>query len=306
MEGRRVLRLSSPMEDQLPAFAHWLGAHALAFFALATAGALIVLGTLWYLLVRHTKTLVQWAMRQWSPLAGHRAVQWMHAKTSRWSWLAAYLTAYVVIAVVTAAIGLALFFGLADEVSAGEDIAAFDDAFTASLRESTSRTTLVLFELVTHLGDPPFLTGVSALVALTLIWRRQRMLAAIWIAATAGNGLITRGLKAIFERTRPVHDHGVASYEGWSFPSGHASASLAVYTMLLYVILRGRDLEWWHLPALVAAMALILVVGFSRVFLQVHYLSDVLGGYLVAATWLCICISAAELARTYQSRRPTS
>jgi undecaprenyl-diphosphatase len=52
-----------------------------------------------------------------------------------------------------------------------------------------------------------------------------------WIAATAGNGLLTRALKVIFERTRPLHEHGLLSSEGWSFPSGHASGAAAVFTM---------------------------------------------------------------------------
>jgi membrane-associated phospholipid phosphatase len=89
----------------------------------------------------------------------------------------------------------------------------------------------------------------------------------------------------------------------WSFPSGHASGSLAVYAMLTYVILRGRDLQWWHLPLLVMTTAAILAVGFSRVFLQVHYPSDILGGYLVAGSWLCICIAGAELMNAHL-RRP--
>jgi undecaprenyl-diphosphatase len=72
--------------------------------------------------------------------------------------------------------------------------------------------------------------------------------------------------------------------------------------MLLYVYLRGREVRWWHVPLLVAAMALILVVGFSRVFLQVHYLSDVVAGYIVAGSWLALCILGAEMARAW--RRP--
>jgi undecaprenyl-diphosphatase len=88
--------------------------------------------------------------------------------------------------------------------------------------------------------------------------------------------------------------------DGWSFPSGHASGSLAVYAMLAYFILRGRDLQWWHLPLLFIAAALVMVIGFSRAFLQVHCLSDVVAGYLVAGSWLCICIAGVELARLHQ------
>ena len=109
-------------------------------------------------------------------------------------------------------------------------------------------------------------------------------------------------MKALFERTRPLHEHGLLLYEDWSFPSGHASGSLAVYTMLIYLALRGREVRWWHPPLLVVTMALVLVVGFSRVFLQVHYLSDVLAGYIVAASWLCVCVAGAEIAHARRRR----
>ena len=290
------------MEEHIPDLARWLGSNAMLFFAVATAIALTVLGSLWYLLVHHTTTMVSWTARQWSRVSRYRAIKWLHRRLSRWSWIAALLTAYVIIAFATAGLGIMVFIELADEVEPDEDIAAFDGAFTASLRESTAHPTLVMFRFATHLGDPAFLIALSTIVALVLLWKRQRLLTAIWIIATAGNGLLTRVLKALFERTRPIHEHGLVMYEGWSFPSGHASGSLAVYTMLLYVVLRGREPRWWHLPVIVAAMALILIVGFSRVFLQVHYLSDVLAGYLVATSWLCVCIAAAEIARAYDGR----
>ena len=96
-----------------------------------------------------------------------------------------------------------------------------------------------------------------------------------------------------------MHDHGIGASDGWSFPSGHASGSLAVYIMLMYLILRGRERRWWHVAALAAAVIFILIVGLSRVFLQVHYLSDVAAGYIVAASWLAICIVGVEVARAW-------
>ena len=290
------------MEDYIPAIARWLGSNALVFFAVATAVALTLFGALWYLLIHHTRTLGRFAVHLWSSLAHWPPTARMHGALSGESRLVAYLTAYAVIAFFAAFAGLALFVELADEIEPGEDIAAFDDAFTASLRASTTQATLEFFKLATRLGDVAFLFAVATLVALVLIAKRKRLLAAIWIIATAGNGFLTLALKALFERTRPLHEHGLLLYEDWSFPSGHASGSLAVYTMLIYLALRGREVRWWHLPVLVVTMALVLMVGFSRVFLQVHYLSDVLAGYIVASSWLCVCIAGAEIAHARRSR----
>jgi membrane-associated phospholipid phosphatase len=293
------------MEEWLSPIARWLGSNALLFFVVATTIACAAAGLAWYLLIHHARTFARWSVA-WSA----RIVRFIGAGRfvgvfSRWSWLAAYFTLYALLAFATAAAGLIALIELAEEIATGEDIAGFDEAFTASLRESTARATLSAFAYATQLGDPAFLIALSTAVAVILLWTRRRLMAGVWIAATAGNGLLTWALKAIFERSRPIHEHGLAFSEGWSFPSGHASGSFAVYTMLLYVVLRDRELEAWHLPLLVLAMALILVIGFSRVFLQVHYLSDVLAGYLVAGTWLCLCIAAAEGARSVAVHRIT-
>jgi membrane-associated phospholipid phosphatase len=295
--------LGMPVEEWLTLFARWLGSNALVFFMFATTVACGTAWLVWYLLVHHAPRLGRWSAEWTARLTRHRGVAWFTRPFSRWSWLAAYLTVYGLVAFVTAAVGLLALIELADEVASGEHIAAFDEAFTASLRASTAHATLVLFRFATRLGDPTFLIGLGSAVALVLIWKRRRLTAAVWIAATAGNGLLTWLLKSIFERTRPIHEHGLLVSEGWSFPSGHASGSFAVYTMLLYVLMRNRELRWWHLPLVVLAMGLTLAIGFSRVFLQVHYLSDVLAGYLVAGTWLCLCITAAEAARAAARRR---
>jgi undecaprenyl-diphosphatase len=295
--------LEIPVEAWLTPFARWLGSNALVFFVFATAVACAIACLVWYVLVHHAPRLGRWSAQWAARFARHRGVARLIRPLGRWSWLAACLTVYGLIAFVTAAVGLVALIELADEVTSGEDIAAFDEAFTASLRASTAHATLVVFRFATRLGDPTFLIGLASAVALVLIWKRRRLTVAVWIAATAGNGLLTWLLKAIFERTRPLHEHGLLVTEGWSFPSGHASGSFAVYTMLLYVLLRERDLRWWHLPLVVVAMGLTLAIGFSRVFLQVHYPSDVLAGYLVAGTWLSLCITAAEAARAAARRR---
>jgi undecaprenyl-diphosphatase len=284
------------MEIGISAIAYWLGSHALPFFTFATAVALAVLLLLWHAIVRHTATWGRWAAAPFIALERHLPAIATERLKHAWSRAAAHFTAYALVSFGIALAGIALFVELADEIETGEDIAAFDEAFTAGVRDATGHSTLRLFSFATRLGDPLFLTAVSTLVAIVLLWRRQRLLLVVWIAATAGNGILTRALKAIFERTRPLHEHGLLVSEGWSFPSGHASGSVAIYTMLLYVLLRGRNLVWWHVPLIAAAMAVILVIGFSRVFLQVHYLSDVVGGYIVAASWLALCIAGAEMA----------
>jgi undecaprenyl-diphosphatase len=107
--------------------------------------------------------------------------------------------------------------------------------------------------------------------------------------ALVGNGLLNRGLKAVFERVRPSWTHDLVTELSWSFPSGHASGAMVTYGMLGFIVARVAPATWR--PAIViAAIVLIANVGLSRVLLQVHFFSDVLAGFAIGAAWLAACI----------------
>ncbi|MDA8454859.1 phosphatase PAP2 family protein [Acidovorax sp. GBBC 3334] len=174
---------------------------------------------------------------------------------------------------------------IAQEWAAPTAWARLDQVLAATLRDQAGVPTLTLFARLTHAGDKEVLTVLAIGVAIALWWRRHRLLAAGWVAALAGNGLLTRGFKHAFERVRPEHTHGVSSADGFSFPSGHSSSALVAYGMLAYLALRLLPPRW-HLPALLAAVAVAFTVGWSRVVLQVHYASDVLAGWVTGGVWL--------------------
>jgi len=167
--------------------------------------------------------------------------------------------------------------------------AVLDDGLAGTLRATASVGTLTLFAWLTHFGDTAVLFVLASGVGLALLWRGHRMLATGWAVALAGNGLLTRAFKHSFERIRPVHTHEIAVADGFSFPSGHSSSSLVAYTMLAYLAIRLLPPRW-HLPAMLAAAAVIVTVGWSRVVLQVHFASDVLGGWITGGVWVTCCL----------------
>ncbi|MES2841784.1 MAG: phosphatase PAP2 family protein [Pseudomonadota bacterium] len=196
-------------------------------------------------------------------------------------------------------IGMAsLFAEMLEAFDAEEEIGRFDERLTETLARELSPMALRFFGLWTHLGDPWLLTLLVSGVGVLLLVRRHFALALGWVVACAGAGLLNRLLKQIFERVRPVHEHGFAQADGYSFPSGHTSGSLVVYGMLAYLCLRLLPLRW-HLPCVLLTATLAFTTGWSRVILQVHWASDVIAGFAFGAAWLTLCIAAIELARRY-------
>ena len=186
---------------------------------------------------------------------------------------------------------------LAESWSEGGRWGTLDDAIAQGLRTHADTAVLQWFAVLTHLGDSWVLAGCTVVVAVLLWACQQRLLATGWLVALAGNGALTKILKKLFERVRPEHEHGIAQAHGFSFPSGHSSASMAAFAMLAYLATRLLPRPW-HLPAVLAAGALTFTTGWSRVVLQVHYASDVLAGWLLAGTWvLCTVLIMESVSR---------
>lgn len=172
-----------------------------------------------------------------------------------------------------------------------------DEAVAHQLRTVVGMATLHWFAALTHLGDSWVLAALTLVVAVALWWRRHKLLALGWVVAMAGNGALTKVLKDVFARVRPEHVHGAAHADGFSFPSGHSSASIVAYAMLAYMAVRLLPRQW-HVPAVCVAGALIFTTGWSRIVLHVHYVSDVLAGWLLGGTWMvCTVLIMDSMAR---------
>lgn len=195
-----------------------------------------------------------------------------------------------------------LFAAIAGQLAPGNAMGLADQALADEIAQHTSRSALRAFALVSHLGDPLVLTLLCVLVCAAL-WRRgATLLAAGWLLALGGNALLNPLLKGIFERVRPLHDHGLAVATGYSFPSGHSSGAMVTYGMLLYVGLRllpGR----WHAALAMLAVALVFTIACSRIFLRVHFASDVAAGLLSGLCWTGVCVAGLELARHREARQ---
>lgn len=161
-----------------------------------------------------------------------------------------------------------------------------------------------LLKLASIVFDPLVLRSLATGLAFWLLATHRRRLAA-WTLVTAwGSALLSIGLKAVVGRARPDLVDAVATASGRSFPSGHALGSVVGCGVLLLVLspLLSRA---WTVVAQAAALLIVLLVGFSRVGLGVHYLSDVIAGWVVGAGWLAVTAAVFEAWRRDVGLPPT-
>ena len=139
----------------------------------------------------------------------------------------------------------------------------------------------------------PYATGAAvALAAGMLWWRRMKDDAVLVAAAALGAVMLDEVMKLHFKRLRPDVPWALVHEHSFSFPSGHSVLAMVMYGVIVY---KTQDKLWspWAKTALMAgALAMVVGIGVSRVYLGVHYPSDVAGGYFVGAVWLAAVIGA--------------
>lgn len=281
--------------------AEWLAIHALGLvlgLAVAMAG---VLGLILHLFLHHRARVDRSLVRQWRWLGGtwlsdplRRRHPRLYAFLKRRLSLAAYLGLNIALGLALILTGVALLGPRIEGVSAREDVVRFDRALVEALDRHASDRTLQVFATLTRLGDEPALAAVAILGTLVLLLRRHWIAATAWVVTMVGGALLNLLLKELVQRDRPEVAQAVLEAPGWAFPSGHAMGATIAYGMLAYLFLRLGH-KRWAAPVIVFTVALVLLIGASRVVLQVHFFSDVVAGFAAGIAWLTLCIIGIEL-----------
>lgn len=198
----------------------------------------------------------------------------------------------------TVGLGLAMlvlwgFAALADEVLEG-DVDRFDRAILAWIHGHGAPWIDTVAIEATALGSFVVLATLGLTLSV-LLWhlQKQRYVALIWLAIT-GSLVLNQTLKVAFRRSRPDVFEWLVQVGSLSFPSGHAMNSMVFYTVAAYAI--GHVVGPGRTRALTYAMAatIIAVIGFTRMYLGVHFPSDVLAGYAVGYAWAILCAAVTE------------
>ncbi|HLZ46201.1 MAG TPA: phosphatase PAP2 family protein [Gemmatimonadales bacterium] len=242
--------------------------------------------------------------RGWQRFIATRAMQRLKARyPGVWTFIARrfargeYLGLHLTIGLAISLIGLWIFAAITEDVIHHDPITVFDLSLLNWLQAHATPTGHAIAVDVSRLGTGITLSALGLLVALLLAIRRAWLLLEGWLTAYLGAGVLNQALKTAIHRPRPVHS-AILSSESWSFPSGHAMGSLIGYGMLAYLVIAYLPTGKNHRTAIViAATVLVLAIGFSRLYLGVHYFSDVIGGFGAGVLWLSACISGLEVAR---------
>lgn len=284
-----------------------LGARPLTLFVVLVVVALVAVVGLFVtmrLSERYARALWRTATRLWKGIAAGALMQQIErrlpivGRVMRSLSATEYLIVHVVIGFAIA-LGLIGFLSLADAVSERETLVHVDLALATSLHASASPASLEVFGVFTVFGSGIGIALIGVAVGFVLLRKGRRLLALGWTIALVGVGVLNFALKAAFARPRPVLETGL-TFHGWSFPSGHSMGTWVTAGMLVYLGLLFFRSPSTRLTIAAAAVVWSVAMGFSRLILGAHYLSDVLGGFAAGTVWLGACISGLEVAR----RRP--
>lgn len=215
-----------------------------------------------------------------------------------------YLPFYLLIffAFIAFVLGVNLFVELTDELP-GKGIKNYDDAITNYIISWRSPTLNQFFQVVTDMGDVYAYIVVTTIAVAYFIFKLKNkkfifQLLGILLLSAISN----IALKQVINRARPTLEHMVV-VKTLSYPSGHAMSAMAFYGFLIYLTFRIKMSRWLRSFLIFIFTFLILAIGISRIYLGVHFPSDVAGGFIAGLIWVALCIVLFNIIDLLRERR---
>jgi membrane-associated phospholipid phosphatase len=203
----------------------------------------------------------------------------------------------LVVSVLIALLALWLFGEIADNVIDHDELTRFDAGVMSALAPLRTPAGLAVAQAVSFCARVPAMTAVALLVAATVHRRNWRAVLVGWTLVIGGGQLVEGVLKQSYQRVRPPGAGQFIGDASYSYPSGHSMAAMIGFGLLAYLLVIRVRRPAARVAIAIAAAAMILAVGVSRLVLGVHYFTDVVGGYAAGAVWLLLAIAAVESER---------
>jgi undecaprenyl-diphosphatase len=179
---------------------------------------------------------------------------------------------------------LLLLVGLSVAARGGRKL-WFDDHIRLLVHAHAAPPATALMRDLSQIGQPAVLISLGTLIIFWLVRTGRSRTALLFAIVVVGAEILDQLLKLLFHRTRPVPFFGIATPDSYSFPSGHALVSCAFFGSLAAIAAARTTRRTLRMAYYAAAAATAGAIGFSRIYLGVHYPSDVLGGYAAAVVW---------------------
>lgn len=200
---------------------------------------------------------------------------------------------YIIMMIAIIVVFSSLFYFVAKLVTSS-DIISFDDTIIDFIQSYISEDLTRWGERVTFLGSVSFITSAILIISVLLIWKKKYALAIFFITTNGVGALLNKLLKWYFKRERP-DILPVIIEKGYSFPSGHSMGSLIFFGSCAYLCIHLVKSTSNKIMAYCIACLFIVLIGGSRIYLGVHYPTDVVGGYSIGVAYSAICILAFRL-----------
>lgn len=185
-----------------------------------------------------------------------------------------------------------LFGSIAEDVVTREPLTLLDVKFSNWLHAHTRPRVTMAMLVITNIHSLKGVAVLTVAFGLYLLWQKHRYWLIALLLSVFGGMLLNVALKNVFHRSRPHFADPILTFSSYGFPSGHTMAATCFYGVLAaFAIWKTRA---WPKRLLIAAIAIfmIVLVGFSRIYLGAHYLSDVLGAMAEGMAWLALCLTA--------------
>ncbi|MBI2724824.1 MAG: phosphatase PAP2 family protein [Polaromonas sp.] len=210
-----------------------------------------------------------------------------------------YLGLHLTIGMMAVLLAVFVFANIAEDVMTNDGLVLFDERVLQWLRLHATPTLTALFIFVTTMHNT---LGVLLMTCLLAMWmgakKRWDWVLLVLLSVPLGM-LLNWLLKSVFQRDRPIFDQPILTLVTYSFPSGHTAAATLFYGVLAAWLLTLLHRAWWA-PVVVVAAGMVLLVALSRVYLGVHYPSDVLAAMASSTAWLAITFTGVATWRKRQ------
>ncbi len=212
---------------------------------------------------------------------------------------------YLIAGATLTTFGLVLFSKIASELLEHE-LNHFDSVVSQWIITYRANWLTIVMQGITNLGSTMWITGLVLLLSI-LGFQYKKRRSVMYLAITIGGAmLLTELLKGTFQRSRPKLPW-LTSASGYSFPSGHTLISFALYGFLAYLAFRNIKSKSVFSRVTLAILLILLpiLIGISRIYLGVHYPSDVLAGWTVAIGWVGTCVTGVEYLERNSTKSPS-